>query len=89
MSEAASIVISSSEERNRLLGILKQVSGSMTRVETEKEYVKETTKKIVEEFQLPPKLVAKLIKTFHKQNFKEVVATEEQFQSLYTQVTGE
>ncbi len=86
--EVATLVISSSEERARLLGIVKQISSSMSRVDAEREYIKESAKKIVDEFQLPAKVVGKLIKTYHKENFKEVVATEEQFQSLYVQVTG-
>ncbi len=90
MSESkASFVISSAEERKRLFEKIKNISDSMTRIEMEKDTIKEATKEIVEEFQLPNKLVGKLIKTFHKDNFNEVVASEEQFQSLYVQVVGE
>lgn len=86
MSDTATFVISSTEDRKRLLRMVKETASSLERIETEKHLVKEATKKIVEEFQLPGKLVSKLIKTYFKENFKEVVATEEQFQSLYVQV---
>jgi TRAP-type uncharacterized transport system substrate-binding protein len=36
--------------------------------------------------QLPKKLVAKLIKVYHKQNFDEEVAVHEQFETLYETV---
>jgi hypothetical protein len=32
---------------------------------------------------LPKKLVAKMVKVYHKQNYDEEVATHEQFETLY------
>jgi hypothetical protein len=36
--------------------------------------------------QLPKKLVAKLVRVYHKQNFDEEVAVNEQFENLYESV---
>jgi hypothetical protein len=49
----------------------------------EKDYIRESIAAISKDLQLPKKLVAKLIKVYHKQNYDEEVATHEQFETLY------
>lgn len=77
----------SPEERGKLLTAVKEVSNSLARAEGEKEFVRETQKKIAEELKLPKKMVAKLVKVYHKQNFDQEVAEQEQFQNLYLKIT--
>ena len=55
----------------------------MTRMEGEKDYIKESVASIAKDLQLPKRLVSKMVKVYHKQNFDEEVATHEQFESLY------
>jgi hypothetical protein len=55
----------------------------MTRMEGEKDYIKESIAKVSKDLQLPKKLVSRLIKVYHKQNYDEEVATHEQFEKLY------
>ena len=62
---------------------LRECSGSMTRMEGEKDYIKESIASISKDLQLPKKLVAKMVKVYHKQNYDEEVATHEQFETLY------
>lgn len=77
----------SPEDRSKLLTAVKEVSNSLARAEGEKEFVRETQKKIAEELKLPKKMVAKLVKVYHKQNFDQEVAEQEQFQTLYLKIT--
>jgi hypothetical protein len=49
----------------------------------EKDYIRESIASISKDLQLPKKLVAKLVKVYHKQNYDEEVATHEQFETLY------
>lgn len=75
------------EERSRLVKALKETSNSLARAEGEREYVSESIKKISTDLKLPKKMVSKLVKVHHKQNFDEEVAEHEQFERLYKTVT--
>ena len=61
----------------------RECSGSMTRMEGERDYIKESVSAVAKDLQLPKKLVAKMVKVYHKQNYDEEVATHEQFETLY------
>jgi hypothetical protein len=52
-------------------------------MEGEKDYIKESVSAIAKDLQLPKRLVSKMVKVYHKQNFDEEVATHEQFETLY------
>jgi len=78
--------LSNPADREKLLKVLKECSNSMTRMEGERDYIKEATTNIAKELQLSKKLVAKMVKVYHKQNYDEEVAVHEQFESLYETV---
>jgi len=78
--------ISNPADREKLLKIIRECSDSMTRMDAEKEYIKEAVGAISKELQLPKKLVAKMVKVYHKQNYDEEVAVHEQFETLYETV---
>ena len=73
----------SAEEKDRLMKAVKEMSNSLARVEGEREYVSEATKKISDDVKLSKKLVSQLVKVYHKQNFAEVVAIHDEFADLY------
>jgi hypothetical protein len=75
--------ISSPADQKKLLDCLRECSASMTRMDGEKDYIRESIASISKDLQLPKKLVAKLVKVYHKQNYDEEVATHEQFETLY------
>lgn len=79
-------VLSNPADRDKLLGVLKELSASMARIEGERSFMKEAIADITEQLQLPKKLVAKMAKVYHKQNYDEEVATHEQFETLYQTV---
>lgn len=78
--------LSNPADREKLLGVLKECSNSMTRMEGEKDYIKESIANISKELELPKRLVAKMAKVYHKQNYDEEVAVHEQFETLYETV---
>lgn len=78
--------ISSAEDRKKLLDVLKECSGAMTRMGGEKDYIKESVGEVAKTLQLPKRLVAKMVKVYHKQNFDEEVATHEQFETMYENI---
>jgi hypothetical protein len=75
--------ISNPADRTKLFNVLKECSGSMTRQEGEKDFIKESITRICNDLKLPKKLVTRLVKVYHKQNYDEEVATHEQFEQLY------
>lgn len=58
----------------------------MTRIEGERDFIKEAVSEVSKNLQLPKKLVAKMVKVYHKQNYDEEVTTNEQFEALYETV---
>ena len=75
--------ISAEADRKKLLDAIRECSNSMTRIAAEKDFIKEAVKTVCEDLKLPKRLVNRLVKVYHKQNYDEEVATHEQFEQLY------
>ena len=76
----------SQPDREKLFKIVKECSDSMTRIDGENDFIRESIAETAKQMQLPKKLVAKLVRVYHKQNFDEEVAVHEQFETLYESV---
>ena len=76
----------SQPDREKLFKIIKDCSDSMTRIDGEQDFIRESISETAKQMQLPKKLVARLVKVYHKQNFDEEVAVHEQFETLYESV---
>lgn len=75
--------ISNPEDREKLLKVIRNCSDSMTRMDGEKDFIREEVKEISKQLEIPKRLVNKMIKVYHKQNYDEEVAVHEQFETLY------
>lgn len=75
--------------RENIKKCLQEISNSMTRIEGERDYIKEAIKDICEEYQLSKKTFRRLAKTYHKQNFSIEVAEHEEFENMYEELTNE
>jgi hypothetical protein len=76
----------SQPDREKLFKIIRECSDSLTRIDGEQDFIRESITETSKQMQLPKKLVAKLVKVYHKQNFDEEVAVHEQFETLYESV---
>jgi replicative DNA helicase len=76
----------SEPDKEKLFKIIQECSNSMIRIDGEKDYIREAIAETAKNMQLPKKLVARLIKVYHKQNYDEEVAVHEQFETLYETV---
>jgi hypothetical protein len=76
----------SEPDKEKLFKVIKECSDSMTRQGSEKDFVRESITETANKMQLPKKLVARLVKVYHKQNYDEEVAVHEQFETLYETV---
>lgn len=77
----------SPEDKLKLLGALKDISASMTRMEAERDLLKEIKKDICDDLQLNRKVLNKLARTYHKGNFSEEQELHKNFEDLYETVT--
>lgn len=59
---------------------VKELSDVYTMQEAQRETVKSIIDEIYEELKLPKKLIRKIAKTYHKQNYAEVVAENQEFE---------
>ena len=75
-------------DKVKLMGALKDFSTSLTRVEAERDLQKNIKDDICKELDLNKKLFTKLAKTYHKQNFSEEIQLNEEFETLYQEVTN-
>ena len=82
------IIPSSPEDRKKILGAIQEISNSLTRVEAERDLIKDILQDIEDKFELPKKYTRKIAKIYHKQNFTEVQQEQEELESIYETVTN-
>ena len=82
-----SITISSPEDRKKIKEAVQEISNSLTRIEAERDLIREIIKEVSDNHQIPRKILSKIAKTFHKQNLAQQVADHEDFVDLYDTVT--
>jgi len=75
------------EQKKDLQKAVQEISNSMTRMEAERDLIREIVKDQSQNLQIPKKIVAKIAKTYHKQNLAQEVADHEEFVELYESVT--
>jgi len=81
-------MISSPADRKKFRDAIQEISNSMTRKEAESDLIREIVKELNAEFQLPKKIINRIAKTYHKQNFTQEKQDHEDFETLYEEVTG-
>jgi hypothetical protein len=73
-------------DKAKVLGCLQEISNSLTRIEAERDLIKDILQKMQDEHEIPKKLSRKLAKTYHKRNFDEEVAQQNDFVEVYETV---
>lgn len=80
----SNIVIPSDEgTRDKIRSALHQISDSMTRIDAERDHIKEILQVIQDETEVPKKYVNKMAVIYHKQNLAEVKAENSDLEDLY------
>jgi hypothetical protein len=75
--------------RKAIKKCMDELSASMARIDGEREFIKEAINNICDEYEMSKKTFRKLAKVYHKQNFSKEVAENEEFETMYEQLTGE
>jgi len=71
------------EELDVLKKGLKELSDIMTMMDSQKEVLKDIINSVHDELKIPKKIIRKMAVTYHKKNYNEVVAEQEEFELLY------
>jgi len=75
--------------RKAIKKCMDELSASMSRIDGERDLIKEAINNCCEEYEINKKTFRKLAKVYHKQNFSREVAEHEEFETMYEQLTGE
>lgn len=73
-------------DKAKVLGCLQEISNSLTRIEAERDLIKEVLQRLQDECEIPKKLSRKLAKVYHRRNYEEEVAAQSDFQTVYETV---
>ncbi len=76
-------------ERKRVRDALQEISNAMTRIEGEREFIREAKKALVDDQLVDKKVLNRMVKVYHKQNYAEERQTDNEFQDIYEIVTGQ
>lgn len=78
--------VTNPSDKKKIKDALFEISNCMTRIDAEKELIKDIIDDLSDNFELPKKTVRKIAKAYHKQNFNQAVADNEEFQELYESI---
>jgi len=76
------VMPSSPDDRKKIMDAMGEISSAMTRMEGEKDYIKETLNDLSEKFQIPKKLLNRFSRVYHKQNYSDELGANSDFETL-------
>lgn len=76
------VMPSSPADRKAILDAMGEISASMTRIEGEKDYIKETVNDLASKFNIPKKLLNRFAKTYHKQTYSDELGQDSDFETM-------
>ncbi len=74
------------EDRKKMKGVLTEISNSMIRIKSEREFIKEAIEEATEKFQMNKKILRKMAKVYHNNSFTDEIMEMEEFQTLYESI---
>jgi cell division protein FtsB len=80
------IVPSSDADKKKIADCIREIDASMTRIDSEKDFIKEAIADLQDQVGVPKKYIAKMARIYHKQNLAEVTTEISDLEELYTQV---
>jgi len=82
--KVSNIIIPSDEQsRNSIREALRQISDSLTRIEAERDHIKDILQVVEDKVDVPKKYIRKMARIYHKQNMSEVKAENDDIETLY------
>ena len=76
------IIPTSDADKQRMKGAMDEISNAYTRIEAEKDFIKEAIISLEDDVGIPKKYLSKMARIYHKNNVSEVVAEIEDIEAL-------
>jgi ribosomal protein S17E len=76
------------KQKEAVKSCLQEISNSMTRVEAERDLIKEILQRMADEFEMNKKLSRRLAKVYHKRNIAEEIAANEELTETYDMIVS-
>lgn len=76
-------ILQNETDRKKIFDALREISGAKTRIEAERDLIKEAINDLFDQYKIPKKTLNKMARVYHKQNFTEEQASNEEFEQLY------
>jgi hypothetical protein len=73
-------------DKDKLKKSLQEISNSMTRIEGERDYIRESIKAMSDEHQMDKRVLRKIATAWHKQNYNDETAHFAEFQEVYEEL---
>ena len=77
------VIPSSPVDRKAIADGIKEISNSMTRIEGERTYIKESIEALSEKFGVDKKYLRRMARDFHKDQFEVVTEEDAQYSDLF------
>lgn len=81
--------ISSPVDRKKIKDALIEISDSMTRMEAERDLIKDIVKDVADNYELSKKQITRMAKIYHKQNFSVEQQEMDELESLYITIVDD
>lgn len=82
------MIPTSPADQKQIFDAIREISGSMTRIEGERDYIKESINTVCKNHNLSKRTFRKMVKVYHNQSFSEEVASHQEFEALYETITN-
>lgn len=83
MSNSPFVMPSNPEDIDKIKKAIKESSDSLTRIDAEKDFIKDVSDALKVDYSMPRQLFNKLVRVYHNQNYSEESAKSEEFELLY------
>lgn len=86
---SAEIILPSNPvDRKKLFGNVQEAALCLQRIEDQRSQYRDILTTIKENFQIGAKASAQMIRTYHKNNFRELQSQQQEFEELYMAIIG-
>ena len=76
----------SPKERAKLKLLIKEITDSFLRIDSERETIKDMIADAAEEFDIEKKMIRKIANAMYKSNYPDIVSEQEDFEFLYESI---
>jgi len=71
------------QDKKKIKDAMQEASNSLVRIDAERDLIKNIVEDLNDNYKINKKTLNKMIKTYHKQNFPDEVASNDEFETLY------